>query len=277
MEEGSDSSVDLYIDATISDTVAQASIENAPVTQQEAAMSSAQSAPSAAQSVIAIDTADAIEQANQPQEPTAVVINGITVPYPEGWGGDANIDAAMRRRAGIRWENIARLIVNPRAWYDDSHIMLHMQMTVMHGGQRAAVVDPLYTNLWQLDPAIRHRRLHRTRRNPTTGETEEFAVPVWNFVAGILNNPDIIGIPINMGQNHWVLGIYTRVDHTIRYYNTLWRPMDNRIREQLIAIVERFYPKTQRQPSTLCQQASTIARKTASIAGLISSCYGRDS
>jgi len=52
-------------------------------------------------------------------------------------------------------------------------------MTVMHAGQKAAVVDPLYTNLWQLDPVTRLRRLHRTRRNPTTGGTDEIAVPVW--------------------------------------------------------------------------------------------------
>ena len=120
--------------------------------------------------------------------------------------------------------------------------MLHMLLTVAHGGQRAAVVDPLYTNLWQQDPAIRHRRTHRSHRNPINGVSEEIEVPIWNFTAGIIDNPDIIGIPINVNQDHWVLGIYTRADHTIRYYNTLWRPMSNAIHEQLTAIVERFYP-----------------------------------
>jgi len=185
------------------------------------------------------DSSDLIpDLSNQPP----VVINGITVSYPEGWGGAGNPEATIRRRVGIRWENIARLITNPTAWYDDSHIMLHMLLTVIHGGARAAVVDPLYTNLWQQDPAIRHRRLHRARLNPNTGVTEEIAMPVWNFTAGIMDNPDIIGIPINMNEDHWVLGIYTRADHTIRYYNTLWRPMTSTISDQLMAIVERFYP-----------------------------------
>jgi len=47
---------------------------------------------------------------------------------------------------------------------------------------------------------------------------------------------------MNMDGNHWVLGIYTRESHTIRYYNTMWAPLRTDTRQALIAAVKEFYP-----------------------------------
>ena len=63
-------------------------------------------------------TATTIPTTNTPSNiplPTHVEINGRRIPYPEGWGGMRNPNATLRSRTAVRWETIARLIVDPRA------------------------------------------------------------------------------------------------------------------------------------------------------------------
>ena len=177
--------------------------------------------------------------------PTYVEINGRQIPYPQGWGGRQNPNATLRNRAVIRWENIARLIVDPQAWYDDPTMWLSMILVALNAGQRAAVIDPGYTDMWQHDQETRQqqRRLQH-QGNPNVEEPPILNLSARNHAAGVVDNPDIIAIPVFMRPNHWVLGIYTRADHTIRYYDTLWAPMSSQIQRQLTAVVNEFFPNS---------------------------------
>ena len=118
-----------------------------------------------------------------------------------------------------------------------------MAIAAIHAGQRAAVIDPGYTDMWQHDQEIRGQQQWLQRHGDSNAvEPPELNVSALNYTAGILDNPDIIAIPVFMRPNHWVLGIYTRADRTIRYYNTQWAPMNSLIRRQLLAVVNEFYP-----------------------------------
>jgi hypothetical protein len=146
----------------------------------------------------------------------------IRVSYPVGYQID-HPNAILRRRTVIEWPAIAELIVDLHAWYDDRAVWLYMCLIAMHSGRRAAIISPFYTEVWRQT----RRELFMTARDQSIG---------------ILNEPDIIAIPMNMGGNHWVLGIYTHETHTIRYYNTLWGPLRTETRQALIAAVREFYP-----------------------------------
>jgi len=186
--------------------------------------------------------------------PTHVEINGREIPYPEGWGGMRNPNATLRSRTAVRWETIARLIVDPRAWYDDTAMWLSMLLVAINSGQRAAVLDPGYTNMWQYDQEIRQQQRRSQRQgNPNAQEQPVLNLSARRHADGVVENPDIIAIPLFMRPNHWVLGIYTRADHTTRYYDTLGTPLSSRIRRQLIAVVEEFYPN---DPDTLIQSVA---------------------
>jgi hypothetical protein len=146
----------------------------------------------------------------------------IRVSYPIGYQMD-NPNATLRQRTVIYWPAIAELMVDLHSWYDDRAVWLYMCLIAMHSGRRAAIISPFYTEIW------------RQTRHATFMTAREQAI-------GILDEPDIIAIPMNIGGNHWVLGIYTRDTHTIRYYNTIWGPLRTETRQALIAVVREFYP-----------------------------------
>jgi hypothetical protein len=148
----------------------------------------------------------------------------IRVSYPDGYQRD-NPNANLRHRTIVEWSAIANLMVDLHAWYDDHAVWLYMCLIAMHSGRRAAILSPLYTETMRQAREI--NGLFMTARDQSIG---------------ILEEPDIIAIPMNMGGNHWVLGIYTRETHTIRYYNTIWAPLRTEIRQALIAVVREFYP-----------------------------------
>jgi len=157
-----------------------------------------------------------------------------------------NPNATLRSRTAVRWETIARLIVDPRAWYDDTAMWLYMILVAVNAGQRAAVIDPGYTYMWQHDQEIRqHQRRLQRQGDPNAEEPPILRVSALEHAAGVVDSPDIIAIPVFIRPNHWVLGIYTWADHTIRYYDTQGTPMSSRIRRQLTAVVEEFYPNDQ--------------------------------
>jgi len=171
--------------------------------------------------------ADPIPQSQANEQPYAELdIHGrtIRVSYPEGYQRD-NPNANLRRLTVVSWMGIANLMVDLHAWYDDHAVWLYLCLIAMHSGRRAAILSPLYTETIRRARAI----------NETFMTARDQSI-------GILDEPDIIAIPMNMGGNHWVLGIYTRETHTIRYYNTIWAPLRADTRQALIAVVREFYP-----------------------------------
>jgi hypothetical protein len=144
---------------------------------------------------------------------------------------------------------------------------LYMIMIAMRSGQRAAVIDPGYTDMWQYDQDIVRLPTHlQAQHRPTIDNHQQgrhlaMQLDIREHTAGVVDDPELIAIPIFIRPNHWTLGIYTRDDHTIRYYDTLWTPLSATIREQLTAVVRDFFTDAP-QPAVIEVPTAEYNRQT---------------